>query len=214
MPVAFPLARQAFWDRLPAAEVTFDLRPSVSVSRTGGGALLTRELGEPRWAGSVTFGRATRAEVAEVEALLNLLRLGGRTFHAWDLRRPYPLAYPGGAGLPSADPTIRAFGPDPRELALGNMVAGATISAGDYLGFAVPGGRALHQAVTGATANGAGDTPLFEVVPPLRAGATVGQSVDFVRPVCTAQVVPGTYAAPSSRRTIVEGMAFEWEETL
>jgi hypothetical protein len=198
--------------------MTCDLPEQVEQSRTQGGEQLTADMGERLWTGRINLGNLLRTEVGRPEALIQVLKQG-RTFHMYDRRRPNPLLDPTGAILGASAVTILALGADPRELSLAGLPSGYTLSAGDYLSFAYTDlavtRQALHKVVDlTVTASGAGQTPLFEVVPPIRPGAVAGAAVALRKPFCKAVMVTRTASPSQGRSTLYEGLGFDWVQTL
>lgn len=219
MPLSYPLSREVFFDALPAASVTFDLGENVDLAATRGGEQLAAEAGERLWQGEVALGRLLRAETGRPEVLVDLIRQPGRSFMAYDRRRPAPLADPAGAVLGGATPTIFALnGSDAREMRLAGLPSGYVLSAGDYLSFAYgasPVRQALHRVVDPlVTADTSGQTPFFEVIPAIRPGAAAGAAVQLVRPWCKAVVVFGSVAPMRGTHTVYDGLAFRFVQTL
>ena len=211
MALAFPLSNAAFMDLLGIAEITFDAPPQVEANATGGGEIMTADLGPMLWTGSVSLGAMTVQESATPELLLDVLGPPGRSFYAYDTRRPAPLADPTGAILGAAAPTINSLNANNRDVSLTGLPAGYVLTRGDYLAFTYSGVRALHRIVTNTiSANGAGTTAQFEVTPRLRAGASVGLAVTLVKASCKAVLVPGSVSKGRSRKTITREMAFRF----
>ncbi|PKP71847.1 MAG: hypothetical protein CVT82_00305 [Alphaproteobacteria bacterium HGW-Alphaproteobacteria-4] len=217
MALAFPLARESFFDLLPVQRITFDCPEQVQTARTGGGEILAADLGPRLWSGEVTLGRLTRAEAASVLPLLSVLRSAGASFLAYDVTRAAPLADPTGSILGAATPEILELVAGSRELRLGGLPAGYIVSSGDYLGFAYGSGpvrQALHRVVTGAVAAGDGSTGTIEVTPPLRPGASLGAAVTLVKPAIKAVIEPGSTDPGAVTRWLTEGIAFRFIQTL
>ena len=60
-----------------------------------------------------------------------------------------------------------------------------------------------------------GVTPMIEVVPPLRPGATVGAAVALTHPSCKVQMVPRSFQAGAQRAGgLIEGVSFQIMQTL
>ena len=217
MALTFPLSISDFMGRLPISEATFEIPESLEVSETDGGDLLTAEIGTRLWRGEITLGKITRDEEADAATLIDVLR-NGRTFLAFDVRRPWPRADVNGTILGASSVQIAALETSNRELSLSGLPPGYELRRGDYLGFdygANPTRRALHKVVNlSVTASGGGVTPLIEVVPNIRQGAVVGTPVRLVRAYCTAIIVPGSVSPGASRRTLTEGTKFSWQQTL
>lgn len=215
MALTYPLPLASFADILPAAEVAFHLPDVGMQNRTAKGEQLTADIGERLWQGRITLGKLTRAEAGRPETLIDQLRQGGRSFQIYDLYRPNPTLDPTGSILGAAAVTILALGGDARELSLTGLPVGYTLSVGDMLSFAYGSLQALHRVVTTTVvANGAGQTALFEVQPAIRPGASAGAAVSLNKAWCKAVPVYGSIEEALRRRTITEGMAFDWVQTL
>lgn len=190
---------------------------SLELSESGGGDLLTADIGERLWQGEVTLGKITRAEDADAITLIDVIR-AGKPFLVFDVRRPGPRDDLTGASLGSAAVTIHALPVNNRQVRLAGLPAGYTLQRGDYLGWdygSAPVRRALHKVVdVSVTADAAGTTPAFEILPNVREGAQLGAAVRLVRPYCTAIIVPGSVTAGTAAATLTEGARFQWRQTL
>lgn len=217
MAYTFPLATSDFMDLLQIQQIGFDCPEQVEMSQTGGGELLRADLAPMLWTGEVRFGAMTRIEMADPDVLLDLLRPAGRTFYAYDTRRPAPLADPSGAILGASTPVINTI-VSARELRLGGLPSGYQLTRGDYLAFdygTSPVRRALHRVVAATvTTAGTGITPAFEVSPPLRAGAAGGAAVSLFKAACKAVIVPNTIDKGKTTRTTNQDMSFRFQQTL
>lgn len=217
MALSFPLARAGFFDGLPIASQSFDLPEAVEISRTAGGAILSADMADRLWQGTITLGRLTVAEARPALALINALRGAGRSFLCADVHRPYPQADPGGAALAGFSPQISGLGGDLRTLSLSGLPAGYLLASGDLIGWSygsAPTRHALHEIVSGGTASGGGALTGLELTPPIRPGVTVGTPVTLVQPVCKALIVPGSVRGGEQRRTIIEPLSFDWQQSL
>lgn len=160
-----------------AAEgTTFDLFQRQEVSRTAGGLLYGKDLGSAIWRLSWTTYPIPNDDAVAFEALLRSLDGVVTPFLAVDHRRIYPRAYPTGNFTDSG--TLLSVNVDNQHIALTGLPAGQVISTGDFLSF----GNALHQVVSGVTANGSGVTTQFEVRPHIRPGYTLGAAVSLKTP--------------------------------
>lgn len=219
MALTYPLSTANFMDLLPVQSFTFTLPEQVIQSRTGQGEQLTADVAERLWTGKITLGRLKRNEAARPEVLIELIRQAGRSFMVYDLHRENPLTDPFGTILGASAVTILALGGDARELSLTGLPAGYTLSAGDHLSFSYTHlavtRQALHRVVTPTvTANGAGQTALFEVVPAIRQGAVAGAAVTLKKPSCKAVAVAGSIEEAIRTRTMSEGLSFDWVQSL
>lgn len=218
MPVTFPLSTADFLELLPVASITMHLPEIVEISRTGGGEVLTEDLGPRLWQGTVELGKLLTREAEEAQTMIDLLRGAGRSFFAFDTRSPGPRLDLTGAILGAATPQIRALGSDARVMQLKGLPPGYQLVRGDRLSFdysSNPTRTALHRIVDASVvANGAGETGDFEVMPEIRAGAAVDATVRLVRPQCKVVLVPGSVEAGSRRSHLSEGMSFQFIQTL
>lgn len=218
MALTYPLPLATFADTLLIAQASCYLPEQLAQSRTAGGEQLISDMGERLWTGRIELGPMQRHELGRPEALISLLRQAGRSFQMFDRRRNYPLLDPTGAILGAAAVTILALGADVREMSLTGLPVGYVLSAGDYLSFAYgssPVRQALHRIVdTTVTANGAGQTPLFEVVPGIRPGAVAGAVVTLKKPFCKAVIVAGSTTENTGRSTLSDGLGFDWVQSL
>lgn len=213
MAYTFPLPITQFFNLLLIADIPFDAPEQVQGNQTGGGEKVTAELGATLWGATVSLGVMTRVEAAFVAAMLDILRPSGRTFYAYDPRRPAPLADPTGSILGASAPVIASL-PNAREMTISGLPVGYVLSVGDYLAFDYGGRRALHCLVTAATANGSGVTPVFEVTPMVRPGATVATAVTLIKASCKAVLVRGAVNKGSSKSGVSRDMSFQFEQTL
>jgi hypothetical protein len=214
MALTFPLSLAQFWQQLLIEAISFEMPEQVEMSQTGQGQQLRADLAPMIWSGEVRLG-PMRADEAELPmAMLDVLR-PGRSFLAYDTRRPFPRQDPTGSILGATSPTIASL-PSSRELSLAGLPAGYVLSRGDYLAFdyLTPARRALHRIVAPVVANGAGTTPVFEVTPMIRTGALVAATVTLARPACKAVLVAGSVAPGNTSRTITRDMAFRFQQTL
>jgi hypothetical protein len=218
MAVTFPMSQASFFSKLLIKTLKFDHPENVEMNTTGGGELLRADLAPMLWAGEVKFGNMTRTEAANAQALLDMLRGSGRSFYAYDTRRPAPLFDPTGSTLGAATVTINSLIAGGRELKLQGLPAGYKLSCGDYLAFdygTTPVRRALHRVFSSSvTAAGTGITPNIEVTPPIRAGAAVGATVTLIKAACKAVIVPNSIDTGTTARSMNDGMSFKFQQSL
>ena len=215
--LTFPLPLDSFFDLLPVAKCRLDLPETVDVSRTGGGEILTADLATSLWRGRLDLAVMTQDETAAIRPLINILRRSGASFFVSDLTRPWPRLDPSGMLLGAATPTILALGGSGRELSLTGLPVAYPISRGDLISFAYgasPTRYALHEVVGAAVANGAGQTGLIEVNPPIRPGVVAGAAVQLVWPRCKAVLVPGSASTGTTSNTITTEASLEWQQSL
>lgn len=212
------LDRSAFMLQLPVANQAHWLPDQAEYNRTGNGEQIGADLGERLWQGEIELGRMGRSEAGRLEVLVDLLNQPGRAFHVFDTRRPAPLLDPNMTGLAGFNPVLHNLpGAEPRDMQISGLPAGYVLSPGDYLSFqygSSPTRFALHRVVSGVTTLGTGITPMFEVMPARKPGATVGTAVTFYRPFCKAVVLAGSVVPTRTRHTISEGLRFAYVQTV
>lgn len=217
MALTFPLSTAQFMDLLPIKEMTFELSEALETDETGGGEILTADLGARLWQGEIALGDMTPDEADTALALIDLLRRAGGSFMVHDRARPWPRSDWQGAALATFSPTIYALHASTRELRLAGVPAGYALRPRDGLAFAYgsnPTRFALHRVVQGVAANGAGLTPQIEVVPNIRPGASVGTAIQLIKPACKAVIVPGSYQPGRRKARLTTGASFRWQQTL
>jgi hypothetical protein len=210
------LDRASFMNILPIANQTMWLPDQSEYNRTGGGEQLGADRGERLWQGEIEIGRLRRSEAGLIETRLDLLNQAGRAFHVYDSRRPNPFSDPNLAVLGGIFPTIFSLEADPRDLRLAGLPAGYVLTAGDYLSFLYASTRmALHRVVPSTVvAAGDGTTPVFEVAPAIKPGATTGTAVRLSQAFCKAVIVAGSVQPTRTRSTISEGLRFAYVQTV
>lgn len=214
--ITFPWAVDDFFGGLKIASATFDLSESLQIEETGGGQIVTAGLGERLWEGSVQLVGGYHADLAALQARLSLIRESGRPFFVFPKHKPFPASDPAGTILGAAAPVIATL-PSARTMTLSGLPAGYQLSPGDFLSFAYgssPARQALHQIVTGGTANASGVAPAIEVTPAIRPGAATGAAVRLVRPFCTAIYRPGSYRAASYSLRVGSASSFSFVQTV
>jgi hypothetical protein len=217
--LTFPLTAAQFWDRLPIEELVWTLDEALDASQTAGGEITVAERGTRLWRGKVRLGRMLWSEIAEVTALLQVLRGAGAGggFLAWDSTRPGPRLDLNGGFLGAAAPTVTTISTDRREVTSSGWPGGYILAPGDLIGWSygsAPVRRALHEVVQGATASVAGVLGPVEVVPAIRPGVVTGAAVTVIRPAMRALYLPGSWEPGVRRRGTQTGAAFGFVQTL
>jgi hypothetical protein len=219
MALAYPLTEAQFMEKLPVASARVWIDEPRQNDRMANGTILPSSIGDPVWRGTITLTphQITDAKAYEIEALLSLLDRAGSSFVAYDTRRAYPAYDPDGTIVDSYSPIITQLAANNREMSIGGLPVGYTITPGDMLSFtygANPVRRALHRAVTGATVGaGESETGLFEVQPPIKSGALTGSSVRLKKPIMKAILEPGPDYG-GGRPAVVPGASFSFVQTL
>lgn len=219
MALTFPLSLAQFFAAMPFREdgVQFGLNAGVQSSQTQGGEIVTADVATRLWSGTVSLDTMRNDMADGVLARIDALTYAGRTFMAHNPRRRGPIADPLGAALGASTPQIHTLDANARELRLIGLPPGYVLTAGDMVAFsygAVPVRFALHRIVVGGVADGAGLTPLIEVAPNIRPGASVGAAVTLIRPACKALIVPGSVSTGNRGRRHTSGIGFSFIQTL
>ncbi len=217
MALSYPLSLANVFDVLVKIETRFWLDEASSVTETQGGEILQAAYGARLWQGSVTVQADAYANLDQMMARVALLQQAGASFSVTQSGRSGPQADPTGSILGASLPTITAVNANLQDLTISGLPAGYVLTRGDFIGFqygSSPVRRALHQVITTQTANGSGVISSIQVMPPLRAGYSTPISIDLVRPVCKAVIVPGSFQEPVTNRGIVTTFSFNWRQTL
>lgn len=218
MAFPFPMPAENFFAGLKIQSCEFDLTENViSSGFTEDGDGLTARLGARRWRASITLAPAYWDDADAIMARLSILREAGRSLFVHPLPSAFPRLDPKGQVLGSAQPTISGLPANPREMRLTGLPAGYVLSAGDGFSFAYgvnPVRYAFHRIVSMRTvASGTGTTPVFEVTPALRPGASIGTPVVLARPFFKAVIVPGSASSGTSQGGVTRGMGFDVIQT-
>ncbi|MBC7156492.1 MAG: hypothetical protein H5U20_03135 [Rhodobacteraceae bacterium] len=216
MALTFPVPLADFWDKLPIGpSAPLFLRSAVRADEDDTGVVLPSGIGFSGWRGEARVARLRND--ATVAALVDVLRITGGSFLAYEKSRPAPAADPTGAGLSGFSPQVTAFAANNREITLGGLPAGYVLSPGDFIGWTYasnPTRRALHRFVLGGAANGSGVTASLEVVPHVRPGAVAPVAAVLVKP-SAAFVILSESHNPGNRGVVTTtGLAFDFAQTL
>ena len=202
----FPVDLVAWLAPLRVQQQAFGLGEGLTVQNQTAGGEVIRSGGAARlWRGSLALAPRTHAAAMLLEARLRVLSAAGASFNIGDMRRA------GAAQAAQINSTNFATAGD--IVTLKALPVGHVVAAGDYLAFDHSGRRALHQVVTGSTANASGVTGNIEIVPPLRAAPAVGTSVT-IGGKCRAVMLPGSLDPGTAGQVITAGATFDWIQTL
>ena len=205
----YPLPLAGLMDLGKFADASFWPMKRDELSRTAGGRTQAKDLGPALWRATFTTAPMPLAQAAAFEAAMISLSGSVGSFLAYDVRRPNPLAYPGGVAPPAA-PVIysAAVGGNAFRLGVEGFTPGHVVSPGDYLGFSYGAGpsRALHIVTAGGAANSSGRVTL-DVFPAIRPGAAVGAPGTLRRAVCQMILEPGQQP-PRLRDLVASELSF------
>lgn len=203
MALVFPLSLEAFADKLRMVSAPFILEEQQELSGLGGGEILAAGLAPDRWTTPVTLKPMIHTQAREIQALIESLRGALQTFYLYSPTNCYPAFDPGGIILGSASPVVHTIGSNNKSLRINGLPSGYRLSAGDLLAFDYgvnPTRRALHRVVEAVVASGAGLTPAFEIVPPLRPGLVTGAAVALKKPAAKMVRVPKSLSVSHAGR--------------
>jgi len=216
MALSFPLSLSDFIEKLKVQSQSFDLPESlVATGTTDSGDILTADIGTRLWTGEIQLAPMPYDEAEGVSAVISALRQAGRSFFVRNLVKSGPRFDPEGALLDGFTPKIEAVVSN-RELALKGLPQGFVLSPGDYLGFSYGAGpvrHALHDIVTGGTANASGKITI-EVSSFIRPGVATDAEITLIKPVCKAVLVPGSVSRGVAAGQVITGITFKWRQTL
>ena len=204
MVLSFPLGTPDLADLVPIQSAHWQPMWQQETSGTGAGELLAADLGPQLWEADVTLKAVRNSEARAVKSRIEALGGARHAFYLYDPINCYPTHDPGGTILGDNEVTILAVGGDNRTLSLAGLPAGYVLAhdmlASDY---GSPSRRALLRMVDTVTADGDGETALFEVTPALRPGIAAGQTVMLKKPAAKVKILPGTlsYDDASTNRT-------------
>lgn len=217
MTLTFPLALADFWDQLLISTISMAPEDQSETSGVASGQILTREVAPALWRGTVTLGRLTPSEAADIAPLIDLVRRPGSSFLACDLKRGYPQLDPVGAVLGAATIVVDTVAASGREIILAGLPPNYPLSRGDLIGVTWGSGPVrygLHRIVVPSSADVTGRTGWNEVTPPYSPALQSGDVAVLGRPVIKALIVPGTVQPGTLRSGLVEGIGFSFTQTL
>lgn len=198
--MADPLSLASFWAgfRVTAGS-RFYLPGTRQNSRTADGGVLTAVLGASLWRGDVTAYPGSRSALIKLQVQVEALDQAGDPFlaHAYPCAPAYD---PGGTIVSAASPVLHSIASDNRRIRISGLPEGYRLARGEMLAFPYgsnPVRYAMHRIVSATVqASSAGQTPLFEVTPHIRPGATIGAAVTLYKPAFKAVIVPGSIQWP------------------
>lgn len=215
MPITFPIALADFFEAFCPISTTFQLGEAVIANETGGGEVIRSDYGARLWQGTVTLAPSRPVLIEDMLALIRVLQDSRASFLLYPRHKRRAT---GGGALSEPIGQINTLPANNRLITLKALPANYVITRGDFLSFiygSSPSRYAFHQVVESITANGSGVTGEFEVVPPIRPGATVNTGVQFNKPRLKAVMVPGSLSVSGlPRRGFAAGATFAWRQTL
>lgn len=206
MPVSYPFE---FLDSFPGWSPRFELYRRQETSRSTAGRTYVKDIGDPLWFATYQSVELSINDLDRWRARLDALDEGLQTFYGRPLSRCYPVAYPGGAGVPISDVVVSFVASDGKRCTISGLPAGYAFKAGDMIRIPDSG---LYRLVEDRTASESGAAALIEVRPHFWPGIAIGSTVELVRPWCPMAIVPGsisTEAAAATGRGTISFQAME-----
>lgn len=217
MALTFPMPITDFFSKMPITVSKFDLGDALEHNETGGGEILSADLGNRLWRMECELVPDYHHSIDACRALLDVLRYAGRSLIAYPPYYNGPATDKKGTALAGHTVTMTAVQPNNREVRLEGLPADFVISPGDYISWQYasnPTRYALHRFATGGTSSSGGVSPLMELSSFVRAGYTLPVTVKLVKPEVKMVLVPGSVDAGMSRSLITSGVKFTLVQTL
>lgn len=198
MALSFPLSYEYFSSLLRINQVDWQLQWNQELSGLGSGQIIGADLTPALWTGTITTV-PLKIDVADsIQAKIESLHGVMRTFYIANPKRHFPIYDPTGSKLGASTPSIGQLdATNAYKLAVAGLPANYELQVGDFFAYDFGTGstlRAFHRVVEDTIADGAGATPLFEVVPYIRPGVLIGTNITLIRPQLKAFIMPDTLA--------------------
>lgn len=216
MVMTFPLPLADFWDRLLIAPGSqWVLSDNISSSRTDGGKTLRASRGVRLWSPIIRLGLMPNRAAQSLKMRLEKMSRDDATFLAYDKLASFPAADPEGLIRSGGIVTVTGVPASPLEIRIGGLPAHYVLTAGDMIGVLTgTGARSLFGVVDDiVTANGTGDTGVFNIEPARLAGVSSGDVVTVIKPTAVFQLVPGSYDRGTPGVVNTTGVSFSMIES-
>lgn len=219
MAYTFPLTLAQFFDGLPIESAMFDLGEALEMGETGGGEILTADVGARLWKCDVEIALQPYFTAEQIKAKINLLRYAGRSLIVHPIPMVAPQYDPTGSilGGGASAVSLIAVNANNREIKLGGLPVGYQLTIGDKLSFQYgsnPVRYALHEVASNGVADGTGATGWFELTSFIRPGYALLSNVKLIKPEMKAVLIPGSFSAGKSGGQVTQGMKFSLVQTL
>lgn len=208
-----PLPLADFWSGLRISQAEPVLPEVAEVSRTAGGEVTVSSLGASLWRCAISVVAERVDEGRALQALLRKAKRTGTSFLVTPVEGAVPLRDPLGT-IAGAAVSVGSISTDRLSLALAGLPPSYTMSVGDFVSIDVGGIPHLHQLAAGGAADAAGNTPLLELAPAIRANVTAGMAVTLVNPTFKAIIDPATVREGRFARAHLSGVQFTLLQTL
>jgi hypothetical protein len=212
MSLADPLPAAYFMDLLQVEDVNFIQMFNQQRSIPGGGDTRVADRTVPLLKAEITTIPVTNSDTEGLMARINSRGGGLKTVLLFNSRLPYPSTDPDGTALSAATPTVRTIS-DRLHVGFENLPADLVLPYGTWFSTVFDSSRYyLGQLVETATADGAGDTSIVEIWPPLPAAVEAGDEVSFSEPCGKFRINAGS-AYPQQSNPLFAKIRFTAEQT-
>lgn len=217
MAYTFPMTLAQFFEGLPIKSYGLSLGEALEFNETGGGEILTADLGSRLWEMDCEIRPGHYGEIERIKARLDVLRHAGRSLLVHSLGLTAPQSDPDGSILGSATVTLSAVQSNNREIKLDGLPNGYKLTTGDFISWQYgsnPTRYAFHQLASDGTAGSDGETGLIELSSFVRVGYALGATVKLIKPVMKMVVKPGSVSGGKSESRFTNGVKFTLVQTL
>lgn len=215
MAKTFPLTVADFFGQLPITTFSPDLTEAMDVSRTRGGEVITADNGPRLWVSKITLRGGSYDEQERFRAMVNQLRMPGRSLLVPAMPRSAPLNDPKGLLLVGHTPKLFYVAGNNRDVTISGLPVGYKLTYGDCISFQYgsnPVRYAMHQIVSEGTANLEGKL-VVEVVDFIRPGYSIDSNVQLINPYFKAVLVPGSASMGTTGSQQTSGIEFQVIQT-
>ena len=187
---------------------SLDLLSNDQASTAGDNTTIVKSMADPVWTGHGASKWLTANELRYWRGRMAGLDNGRKMFLGYDSTACYPALYPKGSWPTGADfngiAAVKAIGEDGVSVSLSGLPPGFEGSIGDMASAAYgaddPQALVLWRLVENFTADGIGETDLFEVRGAIPLDLAVGDVVALKRPSCHMILQPGSVKFPQEGR--------------
>jgi hypothetical protein len=200
MAITVPLALASLADLLPVERVEWNPLYQEEMSSIGSGEFLTADAAPVLWEAVVSLTRVHLDQGEQIAARFRALDGSKQHFYLYNPAMRFPQSDPDGTTLGASSVSINAINANRKAVRLTGLPVGYVITLADYMqvNYGSPSRTALLQAMEGATADGSGLTPEFEVRPHLRAGITTTLAVILKNPAAKVKLLPNSLRTVAS----------------
>lgn len=199
MTITYPLPAANFFDLLKLQDCMMMVQPVQESSQLARGDYLVKDLGPSLWVATFRTISMTADDAMDVQAMIESLRGSLMTFHAYNVRRPFPKSDPTGSIIGANVVQVNAISSDRRSLQVKGLTAGYVLTRGDCVAvtYGLQRSVAYHRVLETNTADGTGLSPFFDVEPAIRQGMAANDVVTLKKPTVQMCLVPRSFQPQS-----------------